>query len=218
MSEDNNKTVSEDNNEIVGKDNNKIVIEYNNFNDDNNNGNENENENDDYYKIKQINNNFKKIDETKSFEEQINLLKGINYLYEYWHMKYNYDKELNLKIFKLKYAHLLEDLDEKLFEEIFGHTFVMLANKLMNTTSKEENCVFIRINPDEKDFNIFKEISKIHRHIKKSSEESLIDNISKKLLELEFKSNHSIKSKCLKWVVKKYFLNYKKGKIKKKIL
>ena len=75
---------------------------------------------------------------------------------------------------------------------------------------KELSCVFIRINPDEKDFNIFKEINKIHRHIKKSSKESLIDNISKRLLELEFKSNHSIESKCLKWVIKKYFLNYKK--------
>ena len=68
---------------------------------------------------------------------------------------------------------------------------------------RELNCVFIRINPDEKDFNIFKEINKIHRHIKKSSKNSLIDKISKRLLELEFKSNHSIKSKCLKWVVKK---------------
>ena len=38
---------------------------------------------------------------------------------------------------------------------------------------KERNCIFIRINPDEKDFNIFKEINKIHRHIKKS----LIDKI-----------------------------------------
>ena len=68
---------------------------------------------------------------------------------------------------------------------------------------RELNCVFIRINPDEKDFNIFKEINKIHRHIKKSSKKSLIGKISKRLLELEFKSNHSIKSKCLKWVVKK---------------
>ena len=29
------------------------------------------------------------------------------------------------------------------------------------------NCVFIRINPDAVDFNIFKEINKIHRRIKK---------------------------------------------------
>ena len=63
--------------------------------------------------------------------------------------------------------------------------------------------MFIRINPDEKNFNIFKEINKIHRHIKKSTKKSLIDDLSKRLLELEFKSNHSIKSKCLKWIVKK---------------
>ena len=58
-------------------------------------------------------------------------------------MRYDYDKELNLKIFKLKYAHFLNDLDEKLFEEIFGNTFVTLANKLINTTSKEGNQMLI---------------------------------------------------------------------------
>ena len=42
---------------------------------------------------------------------------------------------------------------------------------------KELNCVFIRINPDEKDFNIFKEINKIRRHIKKSFKKILIDTI-----------------------------------------
>ena len=56
-------------------------------------------------------------------------------------MRYDYDKELNLKIFKLKYAHLSNDLDKKLFEEIFGD--ITLANKLMNTTSKEENQMLI---------------------------------------------------------------------------
>ena len=49
----------------------------------------------------------------------------------------------------------------------------------------------------------FREIKKIHRHIKKSSKKSLIDKISKRLLELEFESDHLIKSKCLKWVVRK---------------
>ena len=58
-------------------------------------------------------------------------------------MEYNYDKELNLKILKLKYACLSEDLDEELYEEIFGHTLVTLANKLMNTTSKEKNQMLI---------------------------------------------------------------------------
>ena len=67
---------------------------------------------------------------------------------------------------------------------------------------RELNCVFIRVNPDAVDFNVFKEINKIHRHIKKSSKKSLIDKISKRLLQIEFVSDHSIKSKYLKWIVK----------------
>ena len=66
----------------------------------------------------------------------------------------------------------------------------------------ELNCVFIRIDPDAADFNIFREINKIHRHIKKSSKKSLLDKISKSLLELEFESDHSI-MKSLKWIVRK---------------
>ena len=38
---------------------------------------------------------------------------------------------------------------------------------------KELGCIFIRINPDAEDFNIFKKINKIHKHNKKS----LIDKI-----------------------------------------
>ena len=63
---------------------------------------------------------------------------------------------------------------------------------------RELSCIFITINPDAIGFNIFKEINKIHRHIKKSSKKSLIDKVSKMLLELEFVENNSIKSKCLK--------------------
>ena len=72
----------------------------------------------------------------------------------------------------------------------------------LQALKRKLNCVFIRINPDAVDFNIFKEINKIHRHII-SSKESLIDKISKKMLELEFVHNHSIKSRCLKWIVRK---------------
>ena len=43
----------------------------------------------------------------------------------------------------------------------------------------------------------------MHGHIKKSSKKSLIDKISTRLLELKFKSDHSIKSKAFKYVVKK---------------
>ena len=63
--------------------------------------------------------------------------------------------------------------------------------------------MFIKIDPDRKNFNVFKEINKIHRYVKKSTKKSLINDLSKRLLELEFKSNISIKSKCLKWIVKK---------------
>ena len=84
------------------------------------------------------------IDESISFEEQINLLKKINFLYDYWSIGYyDDDKELNLKIFKLKFAYISNAIDEKLFEEIFGHTFVTLANKLINATNKEENRIII---------------------------------------------------------------------------
>ena len=55
------------NNKIVNEDNNKIVNEDNNDND-------NENDDDDIT-VKEINNDFKKIDETKSSEEQIDRLK-----------------------------------------------------------------------------------------------------------------------------------------------
>ena len=65
------------------------------------------------------------------------------------------------------------------------------------------NCVFIRINSDAIDFTIFREINKIHRHIKKLSKKSLIGKISKRLLEIEFQSDdHLIKSKWLKWTVR----------------
>ena len=51
---------------------------------------------------------------------------------------YDDDKELNLKIFKLKFAYISNDIDENLFEGVFDHRFVALANKLINTTNKEE--------------------------------------------------------------------------------
>ena len=72
-----------------------------------------------------------------------------------------------------------------------------------NAIKEHLDCKFIRINPDEKDFDMYVEIGKIYNHVNRSSEKSLIEKISKRLLEVEFKSNHLIKSKCLKYVVKK---------------
>ena len=91
---------------------------------------ENENESDDewYYEIEQINNNFKKIDETKSFKDQIDILKEIPWLNDYWYIEYYEDsKETNLKIIQLKFAHVFNNVDGNLFKEIFGFTSVKLA-------------------------------------------------------------------------------------------
>ena len=78
----------------------------------------------------------------------------------------------------------------------------------------------IRTNPDAGDFDINRLINQIYKHIIESTKnqvkvltkKSLIDDLSKRLLELEFKSNHSIQSKCLKWVVKNILPNCKKLK------
>ena len=65
-------------------------------------------------------------------------------LNDYWDMFYYEDnEEINLRLFKLKFAHIFNDVNNDLFKEIFGHTSVKLADKLINTTSKEENQMLI---------------------------------------------------------------------------
>ena len=65
-------------------------------------------------------------------------------LRQYWDISYcDNNKSLNFKIFKLKFAYISNDVDEQLFKEIFRHAYVALADKLLNTTSKKENQIFI---------------------------------------------------------------------------
>ena len=90
----------------------------------------------------------------QSFEDQIDILKKIPWLNDYWNMNYYEDnKQTNLRLFKLKFAHVFNDVDDNLFKEIFGLTSVKLADKLINTTSKEENQMLI--NDIEKNKNKF---------------------------------------------------------------
>ena len=35
-------------------------------------------------------------------------------------------------------------IEEKLFEKIFGHTLIKLADKLINTTNKKENQIIVK--------------------------------------------------------------------------
>ena len=95
----------------------------------------------------------------------------------------------------------------------------MKKKKEKKLMQNDTGCKFIRINPDTEDYDICVEIGKIYNHIiestkkisKESTEESikksLIEKISKRLVELKFESNHSIKSKCLKFIVKKILLS-----------
>ena len=36
------------------------------------------------------------------------------------------------------------EINEKLFKQIFGHTLIKLADKLINTTNKEENQIIVK--------------------------------------------------------------------------
>ena len=64
------------------------------------------------------------------------------------------DKELEFKVFKIRFAHLSNIIEKKLFKQIFGHTFETLANKLINITNKEENQIIVN--------NINKNKEKLH--------------------------------------------------------
>ena len=98
------------------------------------------------------------------------------------------------------------EIDEK------GHT----ENKEQKRENKIKECLaykFIRTNSDTGNSAIFIEIGKTHNHIiepnkkltKTSTKKFLIVKISKRLLALELKPNHSVKSKCLKFILKKNY-------------
>ena len=90
--------------------------------------------------IKNLNDNLDEIiDKSKSFEEQIESLKKLEGLKGYWPYKDYDDKELKSKYFKIKLADMSNEIDEKLFEQIFGNTLIKLADELINTINKEEN-------------------------------------------------------------------------------
>ena len=141
--------------------------------DENENENENEKENedkDDYYDYKNQNKTIDQnkiikgkndildeiIDKSKLFEEQIKSLKKRKDLKGYWPYKDYDDKELKYKYFKIELANMSNKIDENLFEQIFGHTLIKLADKLINTTNKEENQIIVKNIEKNKD-KLFKE-------------------------------------------------------------
>ena len=95
-------------------------------------------------KIKNLNDNLDEIiDKSKLLEDQIESLKKIKDLKEYFPHKDFGDKELKSKYFEIQLVDMSNEIDEKLFEQIFGHKLETLANKLINTTNKDENQIII---------------------------------------------------------------------------
>ena len=83
-------------------------------------------------------------------------IKKVKNLDDYYYVNDFGDKELKFEIFKLKLAHLSNETDENLFEQICGLTLETLANKLINTTKKEENQIIVKNIEKNKD-KLFKE-------------------------------------------------------------
>ena len=95
-------------------------------------------------KIKELNDHLDEIiDKSKSFKEQIKSLKKRKDLKAYWPYYHFGGKELKSKYFKIEIGDMSNEIDEKLFETIFGHALEKLANKLINTTNKEENQIIV---------------------------------------------------------------------------
>ena len=119
-----------------------LMSSKDNDDDDDENGNENEDDDETInqnssHKIKELNDHLNEItDKSKSFEEQMKLLKKLEDLKWNWPYEDFGDKELKSKYFQMKLADMPNDIDEKLFEQIFSHTLEALANKLINTTNK----------------------------------------------------------------------------------
>ena len=102
-------------------------------------------------KVKDLNDILDEIiDQPRSFEEQIKSLKEWEDVKRRRPFDDFGEKELKSNYFKIELADMSNEIDEKLFKQIFGHTLQTLANKLINTINKEENQIIVNnINKNE---------------------------------------------------------------------
>ena len=120
------------------------------------------------------------VDKSKSFEDQIKLMiKKAENLDEYYFVNSFNDKKLEFKFFQLKLAHLSNSVDEKLLKQILGHKFETLANKLINTTNKEENQIIVNNIEKNKD-KLYEEEEMSHNCVIQPNDQcvTLIDAIN----------------------------------------
>ena len=94
--------------------------------------------------IKNLNDSLDEIiDQSKSFKDQIESIKELEDLKEYLPYKDYDDKELKSKYFNLQLTDMSNGIDKKLFEQIFAHTLIKLADKLINRINKKENQIIV---------------------------------------------------------------------------
>ena len=125
-----------------------------------------------------------------------------SYFYEHYKEKIQVDKSgreyilFRVDAYFIKYL-LAREIDEK------GHTDreLIFEKKRQEALIKELGCKFIRINTSKEGYDVGYETSRIETFISKFKNRQL-KKLNKKFKKQEDRSNHSIKSKCLKWIVK----------------
>ena len=81
------------------------------------------------------------------------------------------------------------EIDEKLFKQISGHTLIKLADKLINTTDKEENQIIVENIEKNKD-KLFKEDKFYHFVIQPSDRRINLINSIKLILNFNKEFNY----------------------------
>ena len=103
------------------------------------------------------------------------------------------DKRLDTYLHKYKVGIEIDEYDHEDRDPEYGRSRQLII--------EGHGITVIIIDADAVDFNINNLINTVFVHIKKSTKKSLIDDLLKRLLGLEFKSNNSIRTKCVKWIV-----------------
>ena len=84
------------------------------------------------------------------------MVKKLEDLKGYWPYNDYDDREFKSKYFKIQLADMSNEIDEKLFGQIFGQTLVKLVDKLINTKKKKESQIIVKNIEKSKD-KLFKE-------------------------------------------------------------
>ena len=104
--------------------------------------------------------------------------------------------------------HIFMTIEIEINENVHSDKNIKYEIKRWKAKDQKSGFKFIRIDPDKEDFDIFKDINEILRHIKQSSNQLtkkvLTDKTRMILLRLKFKSDNAIKSKAIKFSFKKY--------------